>query len=351
MHGKPPPEPDSSSIRAPLDPDLLQAAVEASGEAILITSADVAGSGFRIVYANPAFTQMTGYALEEVLRQSPRLLQGPETDPDVLARMGSALAAGTSFQGEAINYRKDGSTYAVEWLITPVRDAAGEVTHWVSAQRDVTARHQAEAHQRLLVRELHHRVRNTLTTVQAIMSATVRSSPTMSEFQHAFAGRMTSLANTHALLTEDRIQAVLFDDLLRAELQPHENGLPARIKLQGPTVELPSELAVPIGMAVHELTTNAAKYGALAEYDGRVEVTWWVLTEPDGQRLRWEWNEHDGPPVALPTREGFGSRLLQRVLTDQIQAVVAIAFEPDGLRVTVDVPLPAAPEPGAALQP
>lgn len=109
--------------------------------------------------------------------------------------------------------------------------------------------------------------------------------------------------------------------------------------MQGPPTVLPSALAVPIGMAVHELTTNAAKYGALAEQDGRIEVVLSETDGPNGRWLRWTWNEHDGPPVALPTREGFGSRLLQRVLTDQISAEVSIAFEPDGLRVTVDLPL------------
>ena len=96
---------------------------------------------------------------------------------------------------------------------------------------------------------------------------------------------------------------------------------------------------MPIGMALHELTTNAITHGALADPDGRIEVTWSVENETTGRRFRWQWNEHDGPPVPLPTREGFGSKLLNRVLTAQIDAEVNIAFEPDGLRIAVDVPL------------
>jgi two-component sensor histidine kinase len=144
------------------------------------------------------------------------------------------------------------------------------------------------------------------------------------------------LARTHSLLTDARWQAVSFEELLRAELEPYDDGTGKRIVLDGPSIELPSDLAVPIGMAVHELTTNAAKHGALGELGGRIEVRW-SLTNADD--LRWVWNEHDGPPVELPTREGFGSRLLNRVLTVQTGADVNIAYDPDGLRVTVTIPL------------
>jgi PAS domain S-box-containing protein len=332
----PPAEVDPSS---PIDLKLLQAAVEATNEAILITLAELDEPGPRIAYANPAFTRMTGYALPEVIGRSPRLLQGPQTERAVLDRMRAALVAGEAFQGEATNYRKDGSTYFVEWLITPVRSADGSVSHWISAQRDITDRRAAEDRQILMVRELHHRVKNTLATVQAVLNATVRSSASIPDFARMLTGRITSLAKTHAMITEDLAQAVLFRQLVASELQGFENGQGHRLSLEGPRVVLPSELAVPIGMALHELTINAIKHGALAHPDGRIAVTWSLEQGPSGQQLRWVWNEHDGPPVALPTRDGFGSRVLNRVLTAQIGAEVDIAYDPDGLRVTVDVPL------------
>ncbi|SFL75652.1 HWE histidine kinase domain-containing protein [Methylobacterium pseudosasicola] len=333
MHGSPdPPNRD-------VDAAFLRAAVEATGEAILVTSADLAEPGPLIEYANPAFTRMSGYTAEDVIGRSPRLLQGPLTDRLALDRMRTALMAGEPFQGEALNYRKDGTTYAVEWLITPVLDGNGQIAHWVSAQREVTERREALEHQKLLVRELHHRVKNTLATVQAIMSSTARGSVTMPEFQQAFGGRIASLAKTHTLLTEDRFQSVPFRNLLWAELEPYDDGGQTRIRLEGPEVVLASEFAVPIGMAVHELTTNAAKHGALAEFGGRIEVTWSLDETPDGPRLIWVWNEQDGPPVALPSREGFGSRLLKRVLSAQVHAEVDIDYDPDGLRVTVSLPL------------
>ena len=320
------------------DPEVLRAAVEASGEAIMITSAELDEPGPRIEYVNPAFTRMTGYEAHEVLGRTPRLLQGPGTERTVLDRMRSALAAGEAFQAEAVNYRKDGTSHVVEWLITPVRETDGRITRWVSAQRDVTERHAYEERQALMVRELHHRVKNTLATVQAVLNATVRSSLTIPEFTRALSGRIASLARTHALITEDIAQAASFDGLLRAELEPYDER--RRLTLEGPKVVLPSELAVPVGMALHELTTNALRHGSLVDPNGRLHVTWWVEDDTAGRALRWDWAEHDGPPAEHPTREGFGHRLLNKVLAAQTGADVDVAFESDGLRVSIRMPLP-----------
>ncbi|WP_426220622.1 HWE histidine kinase domain-containing protein [Methylobacterium sp. NFXW15] len=320
-----------------MDLRLLQAAVEATGEAILITTADLDEPGPIIVYANPAFTRLTGYDAREVVGRSPRFLQGEGTDRAALDRTRASLMAGEPFQGEALNYRKDGSTYMVEWLITPVRDGGGRITNWVSAQRDVTERRAFEDRQALMVRELHHRVKNTLATVQAVLNATMRSSVTMAEFSRAFGGRIVSLARTHALITEDEAQVASFEGLLRAELDAYNEG--GRIRLEGPRLKLPSDLAVPVSMALHELTTNALRHGALGHPDGRVVVSWSVADGPDGPWMAWTWNEHDGPPPALPTREGFGTRLLSKILTAQVAAEVEIAFDDDGLRIDVRLPL------------
>lgn len=327
------------AVRVLPDLGVLLAAVEASGEAVLITSAELDEPGPRIEYVNPAFTCLTGYTVNEVIGRTPRILQGPDTDRDVLDRMRTALSAGEPFQAETINYRKDGTTYVVEWLITPVREPDGRIVRWISAQRDVTQRRIAEDRQNMLVRELHHRVKNTLATVQAVLNASLRSSMGMAEFRQAFTGRIASLAKTHALITEDHTQVVPFEELLRTELQAYDEPGRSRVSLRGPSVPLASELAVPVGMALHELATNAIRHGALGDPNGRLEVIWSVELAPTGQVLHWTWNEHDGPPTALPTREGFGSQLLNRVLTLQVGAKVDVAFDPDGLRVTVALPL------------
>ena len=220
---------DEDARQARPDPGVLLAAVEATGEAILITSAELEEPGPRIEYVNPAFSSMTGYAAHEVLGRSPRFLQGPLTDRTVLDGMRAALFAGTPFQGEAINYRKDGTTYVVEWLITPLRDGEGRVTRWVSAQRDITERRAGEDRQALMVRELHHRVKNTLATVQAILNSSLRSAGGLPEFHRAFSNRIASLAKTHTLITEGAGQVVTFEELIRTELEAYdEPGVSAR---------------------------------------------------------------------------------------------------------------------------
>jgi PAS domain S-box-containing protein len=253
---------------------------------------------------------------------------------DALAR----LRRGEPWSGEITLRRRDGSTFCGYVSDAPVYDESGQLVAIVGISYDITERKEAEAKQALLVRELHHRVKNTLTTVQAIMGSTARAAQSTEEFQQAFAARIASLARTHSLLTDAKWQSVQFGELLRAELEPYDDGSDQRITLVGPPVELPSDLAVPLGMAVHELTTNAVKHGALGELGGRVEVRWSV-SNGDGRLLCWVWNEHDGPPVELPTREGFGSRLLKRVLTVQTGADVKIDYDADGLQVSVAVPL------------
>ena len=206
--------------------------------------------------------------------------------------------------------------------------------------QDITERKHAQGRQHLLIRELHHRVKNTLATVQAIVSSTARTASSIDEFYQGFVGRIVSLAHTHNLLTEDDWQKAPLDQLLRNELGPYDDGMDRRVRLDGPPVELPSEAAVPIGMAVHELTTNAAKHGALSRSGGRVNVTWTVETSGETPILEFTWVERGGPPVATPSRQGFGSRLLQRVLTTQLQAEVRMDYDPAGARFVMRVPLP-----------
>ncbi|MBM1170948.1 PAS domain S-box protein [Microvirga arabica] len=209
--------------------------------------------------------------------------------------------------------------------------------------QDITESKQVEERQQLLIRELHHRVKNTLATVQAIVGSTARTASSIDEFYQGFVGRIVSLARTHNLLTEDLWQKAALEDLIQTELGPYADEARNRIVFDGPHVELPSEAAVPIGMAIHELTTNAAKHGALSTFGGQVEVRWRV--EPGEERpiLHFAWTEHGGPRVSAPTRQGFGSRLLQRVLATQLQADVSMDFPEEGLRFTMTLPIPGAP--------
>lgn len=241
---------------------------------------------------------------------------------------------------EAIIARPDGTRVPVLFHPTPLYDGTGALVGAVAMLVDITERKRAEQQQALMVRELHHRVRNTLATVQAVMRTTALASATIEEFEEAFAGRIDSLSKTHDLVTENFEQVVSLTTLLLNELDAYDDGASQRVRLSGPSVELPSTLAAPIGMAIHELTTNAGKYGGLSIAGGRVDVTWSLCIEADARRLLFEWIELDGPPVHPPTRKGFGLRLLEHVLPRQIGADVTVDYDPDGLCARIAVPLP-----------
>ena len=207
-----------------------------------------------------------------------------------------------------------------------------------AAQHEIDERKQTESRQSLLIRELHHRVKNTLATVQALVGATARSASSIDEFYEAFSGRIVSLAKTHTMLTEDYWQTASLRDMLVNELGPYDEDA-SRVVLDGPPVELSADLAVPTGMAIHELTTNAVKYGSLSEPGGKLEVRWEVRQRDGRRRLYLQWVERDGPPVGPPGHGGFGTTLLRRVLTQQCQAEIQIDYDPAGLRFQLDAPI------------
>jgi PAS domain S-box-containing protein len=239
---------------------------------------------------------------------------------------------------QAVAERPDGTRVPFMPYPTPLTGRNGDLTGAVNMLVDLTEQKKADEKQRLLVRELHHRVKNTLATVQAIMGTTMRFSTTMEEFQHAFVGRVAALSKTHSLLTEDKDQLVSFNVLLQNELEPFDNR-DDRLVLDGREVMLPAHLAVPIGMAIHELTTNAVKYGALSVIGGKLTVAWY---ESAGS-LVISWCEVNVPNVVSPEHIGFGSQLLTRVLPQQIGATVKFDYGPSGLTGSLSVPITPAP--------
>jgi PAS domain S-box-containing protein len=268
--------------------------------------------------------------------------------PEDLEPANRAIAAALARHDPEINLayriqRPDGSIRTIDTIALFFYDEKGAPLRMVGVNIDITRYKEAENRQNLLIRELHHRVKNTLATVQAIVGSTARSASSIDEFYQGFVGRIVSLARTHNLLTEDLWQKADLHELVETELGPYEDEVRNRILIEGPHVELPSEAAVPIGMAIHELTTNAAKHGALSTFGGQVEVRWHI--EPSGGRsmLHFTWMENGGPRVTNPARQGFGSRLLQRVLSAQLQAQVNMEFREEGLLFTMSMPIPDEP--------
>lgn len=224
-------------------------------------------------------------------------------------------------------------------LVSAARAALRAKRRQHQARSFLQERERTAERQTLLIRELHHRVKNTLATVQALLGASARSATSVDAFYASFSARVISLAKTHNLLTEDYWQQASLHDMLLNELGPYNDSEGSRIILNGPRVDLIGDLAVPTGMAIHELTTNAAKHGALSVPEGRIRVNWSVQPGMEGQVLSLDWVERDGPSTETPTRRGFGSTLLQRVLTVQCRAEIDYDFQPAGLHFSMRAPL------------
>jgi two-component sensor histidine kinase len=185
----------------------------------------------------------------------------------------------------------------------------------------------------LLIEELNHRVKNTLAILQAIAVQTFRSA-THSE-REKFEGRLGALAEAHNLLSQERWQGSELVDVVKRVLQPYVLNNPERIKMFGPAVPLPPRLAVVLSMIVHEIATNAAKYGALSNDSGHVTLDWEVLENDGTRKLRLIWTETGGPPVVAPVQRGFGSRLIERSARDQLGGEATVDFLPRGVVYTV----------------
>jgi PAS domain S-box-containing protein len=294
----------------------------------------------RVTTWNTGAQNVLGYEEAEIVGQDSAVLWTPEDQaagaPEAERR--TAREVGRA-DDERWHVRKDGSQFFAQGLLTPLRSAENGPEGYLKILRDRTERKRAEERQELLIRELHHRVRNTLATVQAVASSTMRSARSMEEFSAGFSGRINALSQTHSLLTDDYKQSAPLRDILALQLGPYKDGSSRQVEIDGPALELPSELAVPISMAVHELTTNAAKHGSLSVDGGRLAVTWRVQNQEGARVLRLQWCESNGPRVEPPTRDGFGTRLLERVLTSQVKASVHTDFRPEGLCFVAEIPL------------
>ena len=226
-------------------------------------------------------------------------------------------------------------------MISPLPGPDGRPERLVSVGRDITALKQGEERQRLLMQELAHRVKNTLAVVQAISSQTFRGDGSLADAREAFGARLLALAQAHDVLiqgswTEASLRA-LVDDAARL----HGHGAVGRFVIEGPDMTIGPKAALSLALVLHELGTNAVKYGALSTPAGHVAVSWREDVMEGEPQLRFRWQEVGGPPVATPTRQGFGSRLIERSLAHGLSAKVQLAFLATGVTLTLDAPLAA----------
>lgn len=268
----------------------------------------------------------------------------PRDIKQMRAKLSEALESGEDYAGE---FRVKGIRPA-RWLASRgrvvERDADGKPLLVFGVNFDVSEHKHSEERQRNLLRELNHRVKNTLATVQALASQTVRHSSEPSEFLPAFSGRLQALGAAHGLLSDLEWRGITLPDLIDKQVMPFVQPGDPRIELSGAEVLLSPDQALALGLILHELGSNATKYGALSVPDGGVDLSWSVDASTERRRLTIIWREHDGPPVEPPTRRGFGTILIQRSLGKILSGKVSHEFRPEGVYAELSLELENEPD-------
>ena len=331
-------EADVENFKGHLGPFVV--AAETTRMSMVFTDAKAPGSP--VIFVNQSFLTLTGYDEHEVLGQDFDFLMEPGTDPEALVELRTAFGGGRDLETEVCCRRKDGSLFWATIFVSPVRDEAGKVVQHFASFVDLTRHKEKENRLRLLLDELNHRTQNTLATVMAIARQTLRGAADKAEVD-AFLGRALALSKGHSLLGRTGWEDVGLRDVIEEILQPFGLGGRgfARFLVQGGDVRLQPKMALTFAMVFHELATNAVKHGALsAGSAGQVDISWQLEPTPQGDRMRLHWQESGGPPVAPPSRKGFGSRLIEHDLARELDGEVHLDYAPGGLACRIVMPIP-----------
>ena len=233
--------------------------------------------------------------------------------------------------------RADGSEFPIEASISQTTIAGEKL--FTAIVRDITERQRAENMQRLLLAELDHRVKNTLATVQAIAMQTLNAKMEPAAFVESFAGRIQALGRAHGLLSRSGWQGADLALLVNEQLLLGLSGADRRISTSGPHIMLEPQMALHLGLVLHELGSNARKYGCLSQPEGRLATEWWLNGNSGDPTLRLRWSESDGPPVAAPKIRGFGTTLIERSLRYALGGEAQLDFAPSGVTCNICLPL------------
>jgi PAS domain S-box-containing protein len=305
---------------------------------------DAKAAGNPIIFANDSFLRLTGYKRDEVLGQSFNFLMAQGADPKALALIDAAFEACDDHSSEIRYRRKDGSEFWAALFISPVRDGSGDIVEHFASFVDLTKLKVEQAQSRMLIDELNHRVKNTLTTVQSIVAQAVRHTSDPQIIRESIESRLFALSRSHDLLTREKWESAGLLDVVKAALEPFgiANGRSERFRVTGKNVRFTPQAALALGIAFNELATNAVKYGAFSGETGCVRVAWTIEPSPEGDRLLLRWSEENGPPVTPPSKKGFGSRVIERGLALELGGAARLEYRPDGLLCTIDIPAPQA---------
>ena len=315
----------------------LRRILDSLGAMVTVTAPD--GT---VLEVNRTALELAGLAPEDVLGKPLAETWWWSYDPALQAQLQDAIARAAAGEASRFDVRlrvAGGRHLTFDFMLTPLTDGAGRVTHLIPSAIDITGRKRAERQQQLLIEELNHRVKNTLATAQSLTTQTLRSSASPEHFAAAFRGRLAALAGAHTLLAQARWDGARLSDLIRVQLDPYRTSECANVTIAGDDVSLAPDAALTLGLVLHELTTNAAKHGALASPAGQVEIRAEIREAADGRRLLLAWRERGGPAVAGRPRAGFGTAMIERGLAYHLGGSAELTFRPDGLCCRIELPL------------
>ena len=324
--------------------DLGPFVVAAETTRMAMVFADAKRPGRPIIFANDAFLSLTGYHREEVLGQGFNFLMAHAADAEALATIEAEIEDRSDARSEILYRRKDRSEFWAALFISPVRDEAGQVIQYFASLVDLTAHKEEEARSRMLINELNHRVKNTLSTVQSIVRQALRTGSDPEVIRKSIESRLLALSRSHDLLTRENWESAGLRDVLNASLEPFRasDDWAGRVVIKGENIRFPPKAILALGLAFNELATNAVKYGAFSNEAGSVLIEWKSESTPEGSRLILRWQEKGGPPVKAPSRKGFGSRMLEHGMAQELQGTVQLDYPPGGVICTMNIPAPGA---------
>ncbi|ATD66841.1 histidine kinase [Luteimonas chenhongjianii] len=294
----------------------------------------------RFVYANDALLTMWGMTWEQAAGKTcleigyepwHAEMHGEEIDRVVATR--------APVRGDVPFEHQEKGRRIYDYIFTPVLGTDGEVEAVAGSTRDVTERRMHEQHLQSLVHELNHRVKNTLSTVQSLTRQTLDTAESLEDGNCKIEARLLALSRAHDVLTRENWRSADVRDIVAGAIAPRLAGAAHHFFLDGPPCRLDPKRALAVAMALHELASNAAKYGALSRGAGRVRIEWKLVRTDEAEALELVWHETGGPAVETPTRRGFGARLLERGLRNDLDGEVEVTYAPDGLVFRATVPL------------
>ncbi len=314
----------SDRLRADEYAQRLASIVQFSDDAIV--SKDLQGI---IKTWNAGAQRLFGYTAEEVIGKPVNILIPPDRqdeEPGILQR----IRAGERIHHyETVRMRKDGSLIDISLTISPLKNAAGQIIGASKIARDITDHKRDETRRQLLINELNHRVKNTLATVQSVALQTFRGQG--GEAPKQFESRLIALSKAHDVLTRESWEGADLRELIDHVIASMCVEPEQRFDIAGPALRITPKMSLSLSMALHELCTNAGKYGALANETGRVRIGWILDDSRQGRCLQIRWEESGGPVVKTPKRKGFGTRLLEQALSRELGAQVVLSFLPTGV--------------------